>query len=273
MSSQDLSGALTPPSPVPHWERLKSPAFDRALAERTTVILPIGSTEQHGPHLPVAVDSALVTEVARRAAAGSTPERPVLVLPTLWVSLAEHHMNDGGSLTLDYDTLRAFIRCVASSLKRQGYRHVLLLNGHGGNMAALNTIVDTLSVELELPLATATYWVLAARAFGEILEAQGTLLHACEAETSMMMHLHPELVDVAAARSVDAPPRGFLQPNGFHRWHGMAYWSRCGVVGVPAQASADKGRRLLEAAGSTLATLLANGAPWNDVPGSGAPAD
>jgi creatinine amidohydrolase len=177
-------------------------------------------------------------------------------------------MNRGGSLTLDFDTLRAFVRCVALSLRRQGYRRILLLNGHGGNMAALVTIVDSLAVELELPLATATYWNVAAPAFHEILEAQSNLLHACEAETSMMMHLRPDLVDAQAARSLQAPRSGFLQPNGFHRWHGMDYWSRCGVVGVPAKANADKGRRLLDAAASALASHLSDGAPWNESAGS-----
>lgn len=239
------------------WARIRSTDFDRAAAASTVVILPIGSTEQHGPHLPVEVDSLLVTEVARRAAALAAPEVPTLVLPTLWVSLAEHHMANAGTLTLDFDTLLAFVRCIVRSLQRQGYRRVLLLNGHGGNMAALTLVVDTLTREFDLPLATATYWVVAAEAFADILEGQPTLLHACEAETSMVMHLRPELVDEAAARAVAAPATGFTLTGGVYRWRGMAHWSSSGVVGTPKLATAEKGERLLAAAAAALARQLA----------------
>lgn len=248
------------------WSERNTLAFDQTQAASTVVILPIGSTEQHGPHLPVEVDSLLVTEVARRAAELSAASVPTLVLPTLWVSLAEHHMGHGGSLTLDFDTLLAFVRCIVRSLKRQGHERILLLNGHGGNMAALTLIVDILTRELDVPVATATYWVVAAEAFAGILQGQANLLHACEAETSMVMHLRPDLVDTAAARSLEAPATGFTLTGGIYRWRGMAHWSCSGVVGTPQLASAGKGERLLAAAGAALAGQLVGGQVWGDVP-------
>ncbi len=246
------------------WGERNTLAFDRTQAASTVVILPIGSTEQHGPHLPVEVDSLLVTEVARRAAELSAASVPTLVLPTLWVSLAEHHMGHAGSLTLDFDTLLAFVRCIVRSLQRQGHGRILLLNGHGGNMAALTLIVDILTRELDVPVATATYWVVAAPAFAEILDGQTNLLHACEAETSMVMHLRPELVDAPAARSVEAPATGFTLTGGIYRWRGMRHWSCSGVVGTPQLASASKGERLLSAAAEALAQQLAGGGVWGD---------
>lgn len=250
------------PAGPTRWEHFKSPDFSRVDVSSTVVILPIGSTEQHGPHLPVEVDSLLVTEVAHRAAALAPPHAPALVLPTLWVSLAEHHMAYAGSLTLDFETLLAFVRCVVRSLQRQKFCRILLLNGHGGNMAALTLVVDTLSAEFELPLATATYWNVAAQEFAAILEGQPNLLHACEAETSMVMFLRPDLVDAQAACAVAAAPTGFLQEGGVHRWRDMSHWSRSGVVGTPRLASAEKGARLLEAAASALADQFARGAIW-----------
>ncbi|MES2533451.1 MAG: creatininase family protein [Pseudomonadota bacterium] len=260
---------MTPAAPMAptQWSRIRSTAFDRAAAASTVVILPIGSTEQHGPHLPVEVDSLLVGEVAQRGAALATQAScptPVLVLPTLWVSLAEHHMADAGSLTLDFETLLGFTRCIVRSLKRQGYRRILLLNGHGGNMAALTLIVDILTAELDVPVATATYWVVAASAFAEILEGQPNLLHACEAETSMVMHLRPDLVDAEAARTVTAPARGFLSVGGVHRWRPIGHWSCSGVVGTPRLASAEKGSRLLHAAAIALSERIADGGIWAD---------
>ncbi len=251
------------------WAQLNTLAFDRQQAASTVVILPIGSTEQHGPHLPVEVDSLLVSEVAWRAAELSAASAPTLVLPTLWVSLAEHHMGHAGSLTLDFDTLLAFVRCIVRSLKHQGHERILLLNGHGGNMAALTLIVDILTRELVVPVATATYWVVAAEAFAEILDGQTNLLHACEAETSMVMHLRPELVDTSAARSVQAPASGFTLTGGIYRWRGMQHWSCSGVVGAPQLASAGKGERLLSAAAEALARQLVGGGVWADALPSG----
>lgn len=245
------------------WVQQKSTAFDRGSAAATVVILPIGSTEQHGPHLPVEVDTMLVTEVARRGAErASAAGVPVRVLPTLWISLAEHHMAFGGSLTLDHATLEAFIRNVARSLQRQGHERVLLFNGHGGNIQALATIVDKLTPELSMPLVTATYFLLAAEAFAGILEGQTGLLHACEAETSMVLHLRPELVDLDSARTLHAPTRGLLQGPGWHRWRPIGDVSRCGVVGTPQLASAEKGARLVTAAANALAEATIGGTFW-----------
>lgn len=243
------------------WTERKTSAFPAA-SEDTVVILPIGSTEQHGPHLPVDVDSQLATEVAVRAARIVVVSEPVLVLPTLWVSLAEHHMNFGGTLTLDFSTFRAVIRCVVGSLSRQGFRRILLLNGHGGNVASLSVIVDELSREFALPLAAATYWEAASADFASLLEGQQNLRHACEAETSMMLSIAPDLVDVDAARRVEAPADGLTPVGGVVRARRMEEWSASGVVGTPSLANARKGALLLDAAAAAVASRILDGGIW-----------
>lgn len=244
------------------WGVCRTTEFDTDAAD-TIVILPVGSTEQHGPHLPVEVDTRLVTEIAERTAGIVRASRPVLVIPTLWVSLAEHHMSFAGTLTLDLDTIRAVLRCLVRSLSRRGFRRVLILNGHGGNMSALPLITDELSRELDVSLACATYWVVAAEAFGRILEGQPNLRHACEAETAMMLALAPELVDMDAARKLEAPADGLHAPTGLHRWRRIEEWTRSGVVGTPGLASAEKGVRLLDAAAVALASRLVDEATWS----------
>ncbi len=108
------------------WAQARSTDFPQPPPTDALAILPIGSTEQHGPHLPVEVDSLLVEAVALGGAAlAQNRGLQVQVLPTLWVSLAEHHMGMGGSLTLDFPTLLAFVRCIVQSLQRQGFRRVL----------------------------------------------------------------------------------------------------------------------------------------------------
>src|SRR5690606_19113420 len=146
------------------------------------------------PHLPVQVDALLVSEVARRAAQHMS-DTPVLVMPVLWTGLAEHHMNLGGTITLDYATFHAVLRQVCLSLTRQGVRRIALLNGHGGNIAALQVIAGELAAEVPGIVAVATYFLLAQPRFAAILEHQNGVRHACEAETSMMLALRPDLVD------------------------------------------------------------------------------
>lgn len=177
-------------------------------------------------------------------------------------------MSFAGTLTLDLDAFRSVLRCLVRSVARQGYRRVLILNGHGGNMSALPLVTDELSRELGLPLACATYWIVAAEAFGRILEGQPNLRHACEAETAMMLALAPDLVDMGAARALEAPAEGLHDPGGVHRQRDIEEWTRSGVVGTPALASADKGVRLLDAAAEALASRLTDDATWAS-PGRG----
>jgi creatinine amidohydrolase len=246
------------------WADLKSVDFPKALPSETIVVLPIGSTEQHGPHLPVKVDTMLVEEVACRAAALVCSMQPISVLPALWISLAEHHMDRPGTLTLNFETFDAVLHCIVGSLCRQGFSRVLLLNGHGGNISALTVIVDRLTKSFGIPVATATYWNVAEQQFSSILEGQPNLRHACEAETSMVMAMDVGLVDTKAAASTDAPREGLINSTGVYRWHNIGHWSKSGVVGVPELANAEKGLALLEAAAEQLATRLTDGSIWHD---------
>src|SRR5665213_741426 len=187
------------------WMRLKAPEL-RAIAKRyAVVIVPVASVEQHGPHLPTQVDCLLVGAIANRAARLALNSIPVVMTPTIWSGLAEHHMALGATLSLGYDAFFAVVEGICRSVVRHGFNRVLLLNGHGGNVAALTVVVNELSPRLGVPLATATYWLLAQEAFGQILEKQSNVRHACEAETSMVIALAPELVDMKAAADAVGP--------------------------------------------------------------------
>jgi creatinine amidohydrolase len=245
------------------WARLKASEL-RALAERDAiVVVPVAAMEQHGPHLPVMVDSLLCAEVALRAARRVAQQQPVVVAPTVWSGLSEHHMPFGGTFTLDFPTFFALLRCLCRSLTMQGFRRIFLLNGHGGNRWALRVVVDELSRELGAALATATYWEPAAGAIARILEQQPGVQHACEAETSMVMALRPELVDSArlAEAKFTEPPNAVTQRGG-HLWRPFAGRTPSGVIGDPTAASATKGERLLDAAAEVIAELLLDDGCW-----------
>ncbi len=189
------------------WAKLKAAELRDLAAREAIVVLPIAAMEQHGPHLPVMVDTLLCGEVARRAAERAAG-RPVVVAPTVWSGLSEHHMPFGGTFTLDFPTFKSLIECLCRSLMRHGFRRVLLLNGHGGNVAALRVVVDELR-HMELRLLSATYWQVDPLAIADILERQSGVQHACEAETSMVMALRPSWSTRASSRrpSTSSPVR------------------------------------------------------------------
>jgi creatinine amidohydrolase len=248
--------------PDVEWVNLKARDI-KALRERGAIaIIPIGSIEQHGPHLPVQVDALLAGEVALRAARLIACHAPVVVLPTIWSGLAEHHMSLGGTLTLDLRTFMDLVRGIVRSVARNGFTKILLLNGHGGNMTALNALVGDLSAEMSLPIALATYWIPPQEEFAEILDEQPSVAHACEAETSMLLALRPDLVDMASLDHIDPPREWAGGSSDIYVWQSVADWSPSGVAGTPKAASADKGERLLKAAAEALASRLRDGVFW-----------
>lgn len=251
--------------PTVEWARLRADEVSARVAANTIVIVPIASVENHGPHLPTGVDAWLGPEIAVRAARRAAHDVPVLVTPPIWSGLAEMHMSLGGTITLDLATFIAMVRSVVRSVVRQGFRRVLLLNSHGGNTAALTAIVNELGSEFNIAIAATSYWQLAAEQMATILEDQAGIEHACEGETSMMLALHPELVDRSKLASAIGPTNPtsaqLVGPNVF-RWRAFAARSDHGAIGNPTRASAEKGERLLEAAADAVARLLRHEAFW-----------
>jgi creatinine amidohydrolase len=243
------------------WERLTAPEL-RALAARdAVVVLPVASLEQHGPHLPVWTDSRIGHAVALAGAAKAAT--PTVVLPPMWTGLSEHHFPFGGTISLDYATFAAVLRCVARSILADGFRRLLLLNSHGGNIEPLAVAAREMAHEFAIPVVTTTITRLAPEVFPATLTAQTGMQHACEAETSLWLHLDPGQVRMAEiANSVS--------PGGFSTGDAAAtrFWSfeerapRTGVRGDPRAATAAKGAILLDAMGSGLARMLDDAAIW-----------
>lgn len=115
------------------WNRLTAEALRSLAARDAIVLLPAASTEQHGPHLPTGVDDMLVTEVCRRTAR-LVEEIPVVVAPTVWCGLADHHVALGGTFTITLATYHALLRDLCRSILGAGFRRIVLVNGHGGNI-------------------------------------------------------------------------------------------------------------------------------------------
>jgi creatinine amidohydrolase len=248
-----------------YWEQLRSPQLKSLADVNAIVVVPVGSMEQHGPHLPVKVDALLATEVAQRVALKVQTNQPIVVTPTVWCGLAEHHMDFCGTLTLDFETFHALLSNLCRSICHHGFRRIFLLNGHGGNIAALNVICSELVRELKgLRVVSGTYWTLpeVAEKFAEILEVQQNVRHAGEAETSMMLALEPELVDQSILNQADGTPEIPFHGSGVSRWVSFKEVSANGVIGSPSVATAAKGELLLEVAADGIAGILQNPALW-----------
>ena len=252
--------------PEVRWDRMTAPALVKAAREKTVVIIPLGATEQHGPHLPTQVDWRLAYEVSLRAARLMQGRQNALVTPAIPFGMSEHHMSLGGTLSLNYSTMAAVVGCVVRSAARHGFERIFVLNGHGGNIAALETIITELTIDLKLPLAGGTYWQIAVDSIRKILEHQGVVLHACEAETSMLQALSPETV-----MPLDASLKAPLVPGlsaiagvnpGVYRWQQLQTRSKIGLIGEAWSATPEKGQRLLDAIAADVADALSNQALW-----------
>jgi creatinine amidohydrolase len=216
------------------WERLRRTEIEQAAKAGAVVILPVASLEQHANHLPVNTDSNIVSTVAARAA-WAVRDFPVLVLPTIWTGYSPHHMAYPGSVTLKYHTFVEVLTQVATSVHVHGFRKILLLNGHGGNSAIVAGMRTKLGMEDGVSVVGYDYWSVpgmpaAMRSLCPV--DRGFVGHSGEFETSVQLHLQPDLV--ASQEAAWVP----------------------GAFGDPSAGTEEKGRRLVEAAVQALVQLL-----------------
>ena len=254
-------------TPSVMWKELTAEDLRGLAAKDAVVVLPVASMEQHGPHLPVGVDTILCEAVCKAAAEIAARTTPVVVAPTLWCGMAEHHMSFGGTFTFDIPTYRAVLLAFLRSIERAGFKKVAIVNGHGGNMSALNAFLPDLARETSLRLYATTYFMLAVEEMKPLLDRQNGVRHACEVETSMMMHLTSELVKADRLAEAHGPmfddTRSVLQPE-WQSFRRIADLSANGVIGDARTASAAKGARITDACAKALAAKLADASLWGD---------
>ena len=235
---------------MPHWENLRMPEFAAWREEHGTVILPVGSVEEHGPHLPLGTDTFHALEVARRAA----ELRPVLVAPPLYYGLCRSTREHPGTVSISGETLKALVTDLGREFHRQGAGSLVIMSGHAGgtHMAALVEAGETLLAELpDLQVAVVNLLdllreVVAARP--ELVQTRGDS-HAGEVETALMLAAYPHLVQGTAPAEWPSFPKYLLVRDKRRYWPG-------GVWGDPAPATAAQGEKILQAEAGRLVELL-----------------
>ncbi|MDN5914569.1 MAG: creatininase family protein [Pseudonocardia sp.] len=224
---------------------------DTTLDERdraaTVALLPVGSFEQHGPHLPLTTD----TVVAATLAAELERAYPVRRLPPITISCSHEHAAWAGTVSISSGTLAAVVRDVAESVHRAGVASLVLVNGHGGNYVLRNVVQEASLGPLRMALFPGGLEWDVARAAAGLTTTGGSDMHAGELETSILLHAHPDLVRPhfeQADRIADERPHLLSR--------GLAEYTDSGVVGRPSLASARKGREVLASLVSSFVGYL-----------------
>lgn len=238
------------------WQDLPWPAF-RDLPRHTIALLPVASTEQHGPHLPLSVDTVIGEGVVQATLARLPADLPLLVLPTVKVALAAEHLRYPGSLTLSAETLLALVGDIGASVARAGIDRLVIINSHGGNIPVLETAAFRIRLAHRI-LVLNTAWPRHGRpaALHDPVEAAFGI-HAGRDETALMLALSPASVRMESARDFTSrlmalPPALRAMPPG---WQAQDLHP-AGAVGNAATATPAMGQALLDHAAARLADLF-----------------
>jgi creatinine amidohydrolase len=243
-------------------ERMTWPEVETARAEGVdAVLIPIGSTEQHGRHMPLDTDCFIARELCRRAAEhGEENGVSLLVAPTLNVTLSWYHMQFPGSMKLSTTTFLQVFREICDSLAHHGFENLIAVNGHGGNIAALTVAVNHTMETTGRRVFLVQWWDLAADVLAGI---EGPMIHAEEAETSIALALGQRVIESETSR--DAYDRGESVRRAGLPWtsfgkYGLTHKgpgvvvpmdmlrdiSESGVVGDATKARLETGKQVVE---------------------------
>ncbi|MDP2856375.1 MAG: creatininase family protein [Bacillota bacterium] len=258
------------------YEKLRWPEIKEAAAQDKFIILPAAMIEDHGPHLPVDTDVVIARGICELTT--SKMEGEALLAPAIVYGYSPHHMDFPGPLTITWDTFIRHTLDVLKSLIHHGFRHILVVNGHGSNASCLDMACRLAMVNHDhARCGMVSWWSLSqvAKTFQEIRESPVTS-HACEIETSLYLALSPEHVDMTKA------PRDLSLPWSDHFWTDLVagplhphknrvmmteYWSTLtttGTVGDASVATAEKGLKVLEVAADEICDILREmkARPW-----------
>ncbi len=229
---------------------------------KAIVLLPVAAIEQHGRHLPTLTDTQLATSLCLTAAEKLGAETPSLVLPAMWMGMSDHHLSFGGTISLTFNEFAGALTGIVRSVQQAGFTRLALVNAHGGNIDALSVLAVEFARQFQISVVSVTPWELAREEIGALLSTQPGVMHACEAETAMMLHLCPDLVQLDQLADYEPiapskPPKGLKRFSDFAEVSGPT-----GALGDPRAATPELGERVFTLAADALADSLRRDANW-----------
>ena len=257
--------------PTHRWEQLRSAELAALDASRLIAVLPLGATEQHGPHLPLGTDADMAEAMVQAAIRHLAPDAPVLFLPVQRIGFSVEHLGAPGTLSLSPATILSLWDDIAESLAASDVKKLLLFNTHGGHEGLMDAAARTWRQRLDMLVYTTSWYKLPlVDEHGQDLmahmsaEEQRFGVHAGQSETSMMLALDPQHVAMQRAKHFASTSQQRAESfpilgNGSSAK--LAWMARDlnpqGAAGNAAAATADYGRALIAATGRALAALLA----------------
>jgi len=216
------------------------------------VVVPVGSVEDHGPHLPLDTDNFLIWSICEEAARRAAGD--ILLMPIIPYGFETHHMDFPGTIDIHMEHLLHFVLDVTKSVARHGFNRILIADGHGSNMPILDLVARRTIIETDALCAPFLWPSLALGEIRGVRESgRGGMSHACELETSVYLYLDGERVHMdKAQKEMDQPPSEFiwsdlLNPGPVRMMDWWTRFSKSGVNGDPTLATAEKGRVIFEA--------------------------
>jgi creatinine amidohydrolase len=245
------AGQRTSNGKTVHWQEMLRHELLEALKHDPVVIVPVGSVEQHGPHCPMDVDishtQALSVETAR-----AIDDFPVIVAPPIWSGLTHYNMGEVGTITLSVETFIALVSDICRSIWANGFKRIILVNGHGGNRDICRVISIKLA-EDDIWVLPITFWEMAMHVLQDEADTDfGFIGHGGEWETSLQLYLRPDLIDRERAVADEERPGFSADVRAFAGFPERRREREHGVHGNPASASAAKGERLFTVAREML---------------------
>jgi creatinine amidohydrolase len=228
-------------------EEMTMGEFEAGLRVTRTILIPFGSTEEHGYHLPLSTDTIQAYEVGKKASAIV----PLFVAPPVHYGCCRSTSCHPGTISITTHTLKLLLKDIVRSCRSQGLKNFIVLTGHAGGshrMALLDAGEELISEFMDIKMAVVTEFDLASKAARSIVETDGDC-HAGEIETSRIMYTHPHLIKGEGIKEYPAFPEGLLVRNKRRFWNG-------GVWGDPTKASAGKGKQIEDLVVRRIITLV-----------------
>jgi creatinine amidohydrolase len=245
------------------YEDFTWPEIREVVKAGPVVVLPVGTIEQHGPHLPLSTDVLTAAGISRLAVERLAGE--ALLMPPVFYAFNEHHLDFPGTIAINGDTFVHYVTDIGRSLAHHGFRKILLVNGHGSNVPFLDIAARNITIQTEAICAMIPWWNLIPKAlFDELRESEfpGGMAHGCELETSLLLYLNGDLVQFdRAEKDISFQKTEFFywdlqrpSPVFFQEW--FSRYSKTGTVGDPTKATREKGERFAEAVVERLMLLI-----------------